>query len=153
MQIEPAPGMDANDRLDKLERRCQRLRGLVVLLILMAGVQIAWNMMPAPDSVSARRFVLKARSGMPRGEFSIWPDGTPAFRINNDKGEATALWAMRQDGTLNLKMNDVHHTTRVEVGVDPAGLPYVSLFGSDGRSRARLHVDAEERAEIEYPQR
>lgn len=141
---------DINLRLLTLERGNRRLGGLVVLLVLMALAQTAWHLMPDPGVVSARRFVLKHRGGVPRGDFSIREDGTAAFRINNPAGEARAVWALRRDGTLSLRMTGPNHQTRVELFVDPSGRPNVSLCGDDGRSRAVLFVDAENRAELKY---
>jgi hypothetical protein len=144
---------DLNLRLLALERGNRRLGGLVVLLVLMALAQTAWHLLPGPGVVSAHRFVLKHRGQAPRGEFSIWQDGTPAFRINNSNGEARALWTMRKDGALSLRMNGPNHQTRVEMYVDPSGLPSVAVCGDDGRSRAVLFVDAENRAELKHVQR
>lgn len=153
MNVDGASGTGGNERIAALERQVQRLRGMVLLLILMAAVQIVWHLMPGPDAVSARRFVLKQRGAPPRGEFSLWDDGTPAFRINNERGEALALWALRKDGRLSLRMSDAEHTNRIEMGVDPEGTPYLTLSGNDGRSRARLGVDAQNHASLDYPQR
>jgi len=142
-----------NQRLQTLERSNRRLGGLVVLLVIMAAVQTAWHLLPGPPVVAAERFVVKRRGGPTRGEFYLWSDGTPALRLNNERGEARALMALRQDGTLSLRMNDPRHVTRVEMFVDPDGLPHVALYGNDGRSRANLVVDAENRAELKFPQR
>jgi len=151
-EMEAAPN-EWSRRILALERQNRRLHGLVVLLVLMALVQTAWHLLPGAPVISAERFVVKRRGGPPRGEFSLWQDGTPAFRINNEKGEARALWALRRDGTLSLRMNDVHHMTRVEMLVDPDGLPRVALYGSDGRSRANLYVNDANQADLMYPVR
>ncbi|MEO5618478.1 MAG: hypothetical protein ABIS67_11945 [Candidatus Eisenbacteria bacterium] len=153
MTIQESPTSNENLRILALERGNRRLSGLVVLLLLMALAQTAWHLLPGPGVVAAHRFVLKQRGGVPRGEFSIWKDGTPAFRINNPSGEARALWALRQDGTLSLRMTGPNHHTRVEMYVDPSGRPHVTLYGDDGRSRAVLFVDAANRAELKYLER
>ena len=152
MNPQESTGPDVNLRILALERGNRRLGGLVVLLVLVALAQTAWLLLPGPGVVSAHRFVLKQNGGIPRGEFSIWADGTPAFRINNPAGEARALWALRKDGTLNLRMTGPNHHTRVELSVSPAGEPHVALFGDDGRSRAVLHVNAANLAELKYLQ-
>ncbi len=153
MNDSQAPPPEWSRRLDALERRNRRLSGLVTLLVIMAFVQTAWHLMPAPEMVSARRFVLKERGRPNRGEFSIWQDGTPAFRINNANGEARALWALRKDGTLSLRMSDARFQTRAELFVTPEGLPHLSLYGDDGRSRAVLWVNRENLPELKYPAR
>ena len=153
MNMDPTPPADWMERIQSLERRSHRLYGLIVLLILLSGVQTVWHLMPGPEMISASRFVLKKRGQPVRGEFSLWADGTPAFRINNTKGEARALWALRQDGTLSLRMSDRNFNTRVEMMVEPDDNPRIALYGSDGRSRANLLVDSQNRAELSYPQR
>jgi len=153
MNVPTAIPGDWNQRLTDLERSNRRLGGLVVLLVLMAAVQTAWHLLPGPPVVAAERYLLQRRGSVPVGEFSIWKDGTPAFRLNNDEGEARALMTLRRDGTLALRMTDASHQTRVEMSVDPEGLPRVSVFGRDGRSRANLVVDAEDRAELQFPKR
>lgn len=146
MATEAAAGAGWNERLLRLERRNQRLTGLVVLLVLVAMVQTVWHLMPGPKVVFANRFVLSRGQEPPRGEFSMWEDGTPALRFNNEKGEARALWAFRKDGTLSLRMSDARFTSRLEVEVDPAGLPRVTLYGADAHPRASLAVNSGDQA-------
>ena len=152
MSTGETPDPDWSRRLRALERENQRLGGLVVLLVLVAIAHTVWHLMPGPGVVTAQRFVLKPPGAPPRGEFSLWGDGTPALRLNNQRGEARALWALRKDGTLSLRMSDTNFTTRVEMFVDPAGLPKVALYGIDGRSRAQLVVDETNRGELRLPQ-
>jgi hypothetical protein len=153
MNPDPTPAPEWMDRLQSLERRSHRLHGVIVLLILLALVQTAWHFMPGPEVLAASRFVVKKRGGPVRAEMSVWADGTPCFRLNNARGEARALWALRQDGTLSLRMSDHQFNTRVEMMVEPDDTPRIALYGSDGRSRANLRVDSENRAELSYPQR
>lgn len=140
-------------RVQRLERSNQRLFGLVVLLVLAAFVQTAWHYLPNPGPIAATRFVLKQRGGPPRGEFSLWQDGTPAFRINNDRGEARALFTLRRDGTLSLKMTDRRFTTRLEMLVQPDGNPRVALYGEDGHSRANVWIDGDGHGRFDAPAR
>jgi hypothetical protein len=140
---EPTP-VALLDRVEHLERANQRLFGIVVLLVLVAFLQTSWHFLPMPGKVVAESFVLKPRNGAVRGQWSTWADGTPVFRLNDEKGQARALFALRHDGTLSLRMSDRHFTTRLEMLVDPDGSPRVALYGSDGHSRANLLLDTQE---------
>jgi len=145
MALDPREEDEWNGRLERLERRQRRILGVVVLLLLVALTETAGRFLPGPPWVSATHFVLRKGSAPPRGEFALWEDGSPAFRLNNARGEARALWAYRNDGTLSLRMSDEHFNTKVEMSVDPAGQPAITLFGSDGHTRARLWVDSTDR--------
>jgi hypothetical protein len=144
-----APADGWNERIVRLERRNQRMTGVVVLLVIVALTQTVWNLMPGSSTISATHFVLRKGSGPPRGEFYLWDDGTPALRLNNPNGEARALWALRSDGTLSLRLSDAGFIPRAEMSVDPGGLPAITLSGSDGRSHARLSVNAGNQALLE----
>ena len=140
---------DWNERITRLEQRNQRMLGLVVLLVLIAMTQTVWNLMPGSQFLVAHHFVLRQGSNPPRGEFYLWDDGTPALRLNNEKGEARALWSLRKDGTLSLRMSDARFATRLEMQVDPAGLPRVALYGSDGHPHASLSLNSGDQALLE----
>jgi hypothetical protein len=140
-------------RIQRLERSHQRLHGLVVLLVLAAFVQTAWHYLPAAGALTTRRLLIQ-QSGRPaRAELSIWDDGTPALRFNDDSGQARALLALRRDGTLSLHMNDDRFVTRLEMLVRSDGQPRVMLCGADGRSRAEVWIDAQGHGRFDAPAR
>jgi hypothetical protein len=138
---EPTSGALA-ERVARLERSNQRLYGVVVLLIAAAALQTFWHFLPTPGIVVAKRFMLRPPSGPVRAELALWDDGTPALRLNNDRGEARAILALRRDGNLGLRLTDDHFNNRLELNVGPDGTPRVGLSGPDGKSRADLWVDA-----------
>jgi len=145
-----APAPDLAGRILQLERRQRRQFGILILLVAVCLIQVAEHLMPGPGEVLAQRFVLRNPGHRPRAELSLWTDGTPAFRLNDDEGKARALWVLRRDGMLSLRMLDSNYTTRAEMLVQPDGSPRVVLYGEHGHSRVNAIVNGE-KGSIDYP--
>lgn len=139
MTAEPVPAEGASDRIAWLERRVRRLTGVAVLLVLLALAETAWRFIP-PDVVTARSFRVTSPRGVSRAELSAWADGSPMLRLNDRRGEAIGIWALRPDGSLSLRLADAQHMTRLEMLVDPAGAPRFVVFAADGRPSAAILV-------------
>ena len=133
--------LDPEARLARLERQQQRAFGILILLFLLAILEIAQRILPGSGELEAHRISLRGPGNSPRTEWSVWTDGTPAFRLNDDRGKARALWALRRDGTLSLRLLDSSYTLRAEMAVLPDGTPRFAVYGPDGRSRASMSVD------------
>jgi hypothetical protein len=150
MSANDTPAPDLAARILQLERRQRRQFGIIILLVLAGLLQVVEHVMPGPGVVFANRFVLRRSGQPPRGEFSIWQDGTPALRLNDDEGKARALWALQADGWLSLRMLDSNYTKRAEIAVEPDGSPHVVLSRDNGHPRVHLHVNGEKGA-LDYP--
>jgi hypothetical protein len=143
MTSSDSPSPDLAGRVARLESANRRLFGIVVLLLMTAFLQTFWHFLPAPGFLVAQGIFIKKGNSPPRAELSIWNDGTPAFRLNDDLGQARALFALRRDGNLSLHLTDSSFTSRLELLVSPDGTPHVALYGRDGHSRIHLWVDPE----------
>jgi len=145
-----APAPDLAARILQLERSQQRQFGIIVLLIVASLLLVVRNLMPGPGDVTAERFILRRPGEHARGEWSVWADGTPALRLNDDRGKARSLWTLRRDGTLSLRLLDSTFTTRLELAVLPDGAPRVALY--DERAHGRLSATVQGgKGSIDYP--
>lgn len=128
------------DRIARLERRERRMTAIVVMLLLLIITSTAWRLLPGSGPVQASAIWLQNGTRFPRAGLYLSPEGMPALRFNNGRGEALALWSLRGDGTLNLRMSDAHFTTHVDLNVDPDGWPSLTLTAPNRRT-ARLWFD------------
>lgn len=128
------------DRIARLERRERRMTAIVVMLLLLTITSTLWRLLPGAGPVQASAFWLQDKTRFPRAGFYLSPQGMPAIRFNNGRGEAVALWAQREDGTQNLRLMDQHFVTHAELNVDPDGWPSLTLTAPDRRT-ARLWFD------------
>lgn len=128
------------DRIARLERRERRMTAIVVMLLLLTVTSTVWHLLPGTGAVQANAFWLQNGTRFPRAGFYLSPDGMPALRFNNGRGEALSLWSLREDGTLNFRMSDAHFTTHLELNMDPDGWPTLTLTAPNRRT-ARLWFD------------
>ena len=150
MSANETPAPDLAARILQLERRQRRQFGVIILLVLAGLLQVVEHVMPGSGEVVAHRFVLRREGQPPRGEFTIWQDGTPALRLNDDQGRARALWALQRDGKLSMRMLDSNYTNRAEIMVSPDGSPHVVLSAQSGHTRVHLH-ESEGKGSLDYP--
>jgi hypothetical protein len=129
-----------SDRIARLERRERRMTAIVVMLLLLTITSTAWHLLPGTSGLQTSALALQNGTRFPRAAFSLSPAGMPAIRFNNGRGEALALWSLREDGTLNFRMSDAHFTDHVDLNVDPDGWPSLTLTAPNRRV-ARLWFD------------
>ena len=127
-------------RVARLERRERRMTAIVVMLLLLTITSTLWRLLPGATPVQASAVWLQNGTPFPRAGFYLSPEGMPAARFNNARGEAVALWSLRGDGTVNFRMMDQHFITHAELNVDPDGWPSLTLTAPNGRT-AKLWFD------------
>ena len=131
---------ELDGRIARLERRERRMSAIVIMLLLLTITSAAWRLLPGPGAVQTSALWLQNGTRFPRAGFYLSPEGMPAARFNNARGEAVALGSLRGDGTLNFRMMDRHFITHAELNVDPDGWPALTLTAPNGRT-ARLWFD------------
>lgn len=82
---------DAHDRLFALERQNRRLRGAVVILVLLAGMLLwlgAAEQRLIPQRIQAQEFVLSDADGTTRAALTL-RNGQPKLELYGENGKVT----------------------------------------------------------------
>jgi hypothetical protein len=100
-------------RLEK-QLRNMKLALTAVLLVVGGAALTAW--VAPQDTISAKQFMILDADGIPRGMFGVLAD----------------------QASIGMMYTDPVGGTRLEMGVDPNGMPRLALFDADGMVRSEV---------------
>ena len=118
---------DLESTVAKLEQQLRKLK-ITLGTLAVAAVVIsvgAWTF-PQDQSLTATRYLVLDSDGVPRGMFGVLSDGA----------------------SVGMMFTDLSGNTRVEVGVDPEGLPRIALMDDQERIRTEASVAADGSARV-----
>jgi hypothetical protein len=127
-------------RLDRLERRCRRLRGamLAVLGLGIAVPLLAWRSTD-PKVVQAERFELVNADGKLLAEWKIDQSGLPFFELRDANEKPRFRMKIGRGGTEPIfSMHDAEGMQRSSFAIDGPGNPHLVL--QDNGQKPRLHM-------------
>jgi len=100
----------------RLERQLRNMKFALaaVMLVVGGGALTAW--VAPQDTITAKQFMVLDADGIPRGMFGVLAD----------------------EASIGMMYTDPSGGTRVEMGVDPDGLPRLALFDAIGNVRSEV---------------
>jgi hypothetical protein len=100
----------------RLEKELRTLKlALTAVLILVGGAALtAW--VSPQDTITAKQFMVLDADGIPRGMFGVLAD----------------------QASIGMMYTDAAGNRRVEMGVDPDGMPQLALYDADGALRSEI---------------
>lgn len=133
------------DRVARLERENRKLKRAGLAILAMGGVTLLMGQSaPANRTVEAGKFKLVDKDGQNRGGLLILADGSPALLLGGKDGLRVGM-AVRPDGTSSLEQYDKAGKLRTSIGPQKGGGWGLRLTDSQGRDRARLTVNSDDR--------
>ncbi len=101
----------------RLERQLRTVKlTLGVVLLGIAGLALTAWVSPQGDTVTAKQFMVLDADGIPRGMFGVLAD----------------------QASIGMMYTDPSGNTRVEMGVDPDGVPRLALMDETGNVRSEI---------------
>ena len=101
----------------RLERQLRTVRiTLGIGLLGIAGIALTAWVSPQGDTVTAKQFMVIDADGIPRGMFGVLAD----------------------QASIGMMYTDPSGNTRVEMGVDPDGVPRLALMDETGNVRSEI---------------
>lgn len=134
--------------LERLERQVRWLTSVVVILTLAYVALLAWQFYPRTQPLQAPGFIVVDAAGRRRAELSLYKDGTPMLRLDNEQERARVLLFLRPDGSAGVRLADPEGENRAELSLSDRGMAELSLAGPDGRSIARLGARSDSAASL-----
>jgi hypothetical protein len=100
----------------RLEKQLRNVKFALaaVLLVVGAGALTAW--VAPQDTITAKQFMVLDADGIPRGMFGVLAD----------------------QASIGMMYTDASGNKRVELGVDPDGMPQLALFDEAGTLRTEI---------------
>lgn len=144
---EHGPGSEGQ-RIERIERQVRWLTSVIVILALAYVALLAWQFYPRTQPLQAPGFVVVDAAGRRRAELSLYKDGTPMLRLDNEQERARVLLFLRPDGSAGVRLADPRGENRAELLLDGRGLAELSLAGPDGRTIARLGAESDSAAAL-----
>lgn len=106
-------------RVEVLERRTTRLLVVLAVAMIAFAAVLGWGWY----ELSPKRIIVAEE-----------------FRLEDPSRRARA-WLTLQDGSPSLKFFDNEYKSRLEIRIQPAGVPYLEMSDASGKPRLILNVD------------
>jgi hypothetical protein len=122
-------------RLGNLEKQNRKLKvvGLVAFLMTLVLGVTAWT--GSKHMVYEGEFVLTDKNGKKRGHLFVDEIGCPNLDLIAENGSIAASFGLFSAyGAPFLSLSDENHQTRVNIGLIPSGVPFITLYDKHGNT-------------------
>jgi hypothetical protein len=135
-EMEPT-SMDVR-RLETLEKELRRLRRVVPVLGIGFALLLLWQLVPGPETIEARQFLVRDQKGIPRIVMTMWDGDRPTLRLNDEAGRARAMWFLYPGRGGSLRFTDTTGHHRIQLVFSPEGNTEFWMGSEEGRTRTWL---------------
>jgi hypothetical protein len=125
-------------RLEKLEKQNRRIKGIGIVLLVLAAALVLMGQTPGHRTVEANEFVLKDADGTVRGRWSVAALG-PRFVLLDATGKERVAFNMNPGGA-GLTLSDASGRARAHLVATVNG-PGLLLTDANGKDRLFLFAD------------
>jgi hypothetical protein len=135
-------------RIDDLERQIKRLQRVTIMVVVGFLLLLIWRLLPGPDTLEAKEFVMRDDSGAIRGALMMLDDGRPTLRLNDKNGSARAMLYLYPERGGGLRFTDTNSQHRLQLLLTREGSPELRIEGPDGRTRTQIGMTRSDQPSI-----
>ena len=129
-------------RLDRLERDCRIWKrmgiGSLVAIAILAG--IAARPDAIPESVEAKRFLVRDNQGRLRAALEVDLRGYPGLWLFDDQGKVRSELSVSFNQNPRLDFTNQKGDGTASLSYSPSDLPYLNLTGTGGKAGVHLLI-------------
>ncbi len=147
--LETEKSLRSFDRLAQLERRVDRLRRTLSMLLLLCGVSLLVGFArPRAKTVTAQTFMLRDKNGNARGKFYMSDQG-PRLAITDARGKPRIILGLLKEREPHLSLADADGRVRARLSLE-MGVPHLVLRDRERKDRAIFATHADGSGRLQF---